>query len=186
MEDDQKMTTTAKDMLDPAEVSELEAKIEGGSVESINDYFDDAIEHHINEPDELEKRKRIIRNHCAGEIGGWERFGILSALTNDRDGWDAAVRVLDDEMPASMGVTAAQLQHKYRPELASSPQWSVLLESSVALGHLGAKMVVFRRKTDKLGIFQGPVLWLYRMLQVFRAVPIALRNPSDSRLPRKR
>ncbi|WP_106745665.1 hypothetical protein [Yoonia maritima] len=178
-------TTDAECALTKQEVHELETKIQSGSTDPVEMYFKDAVAHHIDDIDELESRKRIIRMNCGGDIASWQRFGILSALTNDRSGWDATVRVLKGEMPADTGLSAAWHLQKYRPEIADLPEWSVLLDSSVSLGSIAAKIVTFRRRTRKLGLLQEPIITVYRVFQALRAIPIALKNPNDPRLPKE-
>jgi hypothetical protein len=178
-------TTGVKSAVTKKEVLEREAKIQSGSIELIKLYFTDTVAHHVDDLHELERRKRIIRMNCGGDIASWQRFGILSALTNDRRGWDTTERVLEGVMPADTGLSAAWHLNEYRPEIADLAEWSVLLDSSVSLGNIAAKIIAFRQKTHQFGLFQEPTIFVYRMFQTLRAIPIAIANPNDSRLPKK-
>ena len=179
------MMMDARDALTPEELREIEEKVKLGSFEHIKTYFEDAISYHIGSVQELKRRQRLIHDNSGDHVGGWERAGILSALTNNRLGWDAVVNELGNDMPPGFGLATTHYLQKHRPDIATSPEWGDLLQLSVEKGHIPAKMVSFRKKIGWLGLLQGPVYRVYRIFITLRSIPMVLKNPNDSRLPKK-
>ena len=175
---------TVEGQLSRQRILDIEESIKNGQDNLVSDYFHDAVNYHVNDTKTLEHRKRIILDGCVGHLPCMQYFAILSALTNDRAGWDADSSVAADRMHPALGFHARWYQMKYRPEFAKQPKWSILLETSVSLGHFHSRIVAFHDATESMGLLKVPLRYLHRILMKIIAIPVIIKDPKDKRLPR--
>lgn len=167
------------------DIADLENKLQPENDVLFRAYTLDVVQHHLSDTDELERRKRFMAKRLNGSEVAWFCFAALCPLTDDRKGWDIAMKFFDDHPHPHLGFFSYKLLYQQNAEAVRMAEWRDILELSASQGHLQARRWNFELKIQSLGIARGPLNLMHRIWIGFAGVAISLRNPRDDRLPRK-
>ena len=94
---------TVKQKSGDADIKSMEAKIARGEISLAKDYARDALNFHYDNIDVLKRRKENLLRYCSTDDSSLQYYAVLSALTDDREGWDQAIELLGERIHPSVG-----------------------------------------------------------------------------------
>lgn len=145
-------------------------------------YAKDTLEYNRSSLDVLEHRKTVIRKYGKGHLESLQYFGILSAMTDDRHGWDVFVDTVEDDLAPSLPFVAYNYMIMTQPDPDVRERWWFLLNQAAHQGHIYARLMVFDRKYSGLPIVGKLFSFLHRLIIGLLAVSLYLKDRSNPKL----
>lgn len=174
--------TTVNRKMSCEKILAIERQIQDGDLSLMDVYARDTLDFNRDNQSVLNYRKGIIRKYGQGTTKCLKYFGILSAMTNDRLGWDAFFDVIQDDLEPNLPFIAYNYMRVTQEDQSIQESWSFLLDIAAKAGHIYSRRIVFDkrfRRTPIVGFFLSA---FHRIFIGVVALGIYLLDKNDLRL----
>lgn len=170
--------------ISPQELSEMESEFAQRILQNLRPYYFDALKFHSGDRDELRRRRKIIGGTDIQVDNTFYGYGLLSALLDDRKGWEMAVKELGVNQDPGFGYLAYRYICHYRKQTDQPKTWAFTLKQSAEFDHLPSKWLLLKQddEGEAPGAFLNPSNVLRGLFLLVRFVYLKLRNSKDRRL----
>lgn len=173
---------TAKACFSEEDIKSIEQMVRDGEVDAARSYTDDAMRCHANDMDELHRRRMILARVDSDIVTQTECFGLLSALMDDRKGWDLALERIGDNVDPGFGFLAWRCISAFSANQKLANEWFFAVEQSALNGHGPARREVLKNQLQAAGFVSRVMIrWKLAKLET-ELVNLATDNPDDRRL----
>jgi hypothetical protein len=137
------------------DVLALEKRIEIGDIDAMKAYTKDAFRFHLDNRDELHRRRMILGRLETDASTPIECFALISAAMDDRKAWDLAMGQLEENCDPGFGYLAWRLILYHSKDNERADKWMDAVRHSARLGHFPSRRQVLLEELKCAGFISG-------------------------------
>ncbi len=137
------------------DVQALEKLIVVGDVDAMKAYTKDAFRFHLDDYDELHRRRMVLGRADTHLSASVECFALISAAMGDRKAWDLAMRRLGEDCDPGIGYLAWHLILYHSKDKERADKWMDAVQHSARLGHFPSRRQVLLQELMNSGFLSG-------------------------------
>lgn len=137
------------------DVLTLEKRVEFGDFDAMKAYTKDAFRFHLNDRDELHRRRMILGRLETDASTPIECFALISAAMDDRKAWDLAIGKLGENCDPGFGYLAWYLILHHSKDNERADKWMDAVQHSARLGHFPSRRQVLLEQLKRVGFISG-------------------------------